>query len=253
MTIINMIYGWSTEEEQRATQWPSPKGFHVPLSTDRQAAYSAFTWLWLSWWDNFRNYLKMPYAWCLNQDNSSPSSRWDIGFYWASNYYRDSRFAYQMYLRSSSINPTQADYRCGCYSLRCFKNYPVIPTSSWSKLYWTSIAAGWIFWSSTDWLISLSSNWTDWVTIMDKNLWATNVYNTWNTLSEANCGKYYQWWNCYWFAFAWNVTRTSTQVNASTYWPWNYYSAPMFITWYTWDSSDNRNLRWWVDGNVPVS
>jgi hypothetical protein len=36
-------------------------------------------------------------------------------------------------------------------------------------------------------------------------------------------------------------------VDASTYWPWNYYSSDTFIKYNgSWDSSDNWNLWWWV-------
>ena len=88
------------------------------------------------------------------------------------------------------------------------------------------------------------------ITIADKNLWATTVWNNWDTLSEANCWKYYQRWNNYWFPFTWSVTTSSTKVDASSYWPWNYYSRNVFVTIatspYSWDSSNNQDLRWWV-------
>lgn len=110
----------------------------------------------------------------------------------------------------------------------------------------TPITTAWIYHSPSLWLISLSSDWTNWITIADKNLWATQVYNDWDTLSEANCGKYYQWWNNYWFPFTWAVTTSSTQVNASTYWPWNYYSSSTFIyNSYNWDTSNNKDIWWW--------
>lgn len=104
----------------------------------------------------------------------------------------------------------------------------------------------WIYHNATLWVISLSSDGENWITIADKNLGATTVYNNGDTLSEANSGKYYQWGNNYWFPFTWSVTTSSTQVNASNYWPWNYYSSSTFITTNWWDSSRNTNLRWWV-------
>lgn len=106
----------------------------------------------------------------------------------------------------------------------------------------------WIYHNATLWVISLSSDGDNWITIADKNLWATTVWNSWDTLSEANAGKYYQWGNNYWFPFSWSVTHNSNQVNATWYWPWNYYSSSTFITSNTSprsrDVSDNRNLRW---------
>ena len=112
----------------------------------------------------------------------------------------------------------------------------------------------WIYHNSADGLISLSSDWINWITISDKNLWATTVWNSWDTLSEANCGKYYQRWNNYWFPRTWSVTTSSTQVNASNYWPWNYYSSSTFIKYsWRWDTTDNRNLRWWNTWTVEAT
>ena len=108
------------------------------------------------------------------------------------------------------------------------------------------ITTPWIYHNSDLWLISLSSDWSNWITISDKNLWATQVWNSWDTLSEANAGKYYQWGNNYGFPFTWSVTTSSTQVDASNYWPWNYYSSSTFITKNPRDSSWNNNLRWWA-------
>lgn len=120
----------------------------------------------------------------------------------------------------------------------------------------TPITTAWIYHSPSLWLISLSSDWTNWITIADKNLGATTVWNSGDTLSEANCWKYFQWWNNYWFPFTWAVTTSSTQVDASTYWPWNYYSSSTFIIWTwgwywaNWDNPENNNLWWWVDWTV---
>lgn len=117
---------------------------------------------------------------------------------------------------------------------------------------WVSpIDTPWIYHNSDLWLISLSSDGSNWITIADKNLWATQVYNDGDTLSEANSGKYYQWWNNYGFPFTWATSRSSTKVNASSYWPWNYYSSSTFITSSAssdayWDSSSNSDLRWWT-------
>jgi hypothetical protein len=101
------------------------------------------------------------------------------------------------------------------------------------------------------WLISASSNWIDWVTITDKNLWATTVYNQWDTMNESNCWKFYQRWNNYWFSFTWTPSRTSTKVNVSSYWPNNYYSSSTFVRvnweWHWWTDASSTtalNLRW---------
>ena len=55
----------------------------------------------------------------------------------------------------------------------------------------------WIYYNENLWLISYSVDWQNWITIADKNLWATQVYNYWDVMTEANCWKFYQWWNNY--------------------------------------------------------
>lgn len=239
-----------TIQDYSAMQWPAPDGFHVPLNTEWQAVYDIWTALggWSSDWTNFWIALKLPFAGYRFSSSAGVGSQGSYGFYWSSSR-NNTNNAYLLNFNSSDVLPQNANYRAFGYSVRCFKNSPTVPTSSWTKLYWTSIEAWWIFWSSTEWLISMSSDWQTWITIQDKNLWATTVWNSWDTLSEANCWKYYQRWNNYWFPRTWSVTTSSTQVDASTYWPWNYYSSSTFITRnsspYRWDTTDNWNLRWW--------
>lgn len=52
---------------------------------------------------------------------------------------------------------------------------------------WVNIP--WIYHSSDLWLISISSDWEDWTTISDKNVWATAAWTT-----SANYWNYYSWW-----------------------------------------------------------
>ena len=232
-----------------AMQWPAPDGFHVPLNTEWQAVYNIWTALggWSSDWTNFWIALKLPFAGTRDYYSAGVYRQRTYGYYWSSSRY-DASSAYYLNFKSTDIDSQNVSFRTYGSSVRCFKNTPTIPTSSWTKLYWTSIEAGWIFWSSIDWLISLSSNWQTWVTIADKNLGATTVWNSGNTLSEANCGYYYQRWNNYSFPRTWTIANQSTtQVDASNYWPWNYYSSDTFIKYsWSWDSTDNWNLWWWV-------
>ena len=109
----------------------------------------------------------------------------------------------------------------------------------------------WIYWSESLWVISFQTSAWNGISIADKNLWATQVYNSWDNLSLANMGRWYQRWNNYWWDY-WvdPVNVSSTQVDASTYWPWNYYSSSTFIsrqpTEDYWDISNNANLWWWT-------
>lgn len=87
---------------------------------------------------------------------------------------------------------------------------------------------------------------------MDKNLWATTVYNDWDTLTQANMWNMYQWWNNYWFPSTWTISNTSsTQVDASSYWPTNPYLSDTFITWSNdWSSVYNDDLWWDTTGTI---
>ena len=246
------LWVWTTVDDYSAMQWPCATGFHVPMKSEWEAINNAGISLWAwasSWWNNMKIYLKLPFAWF--RLNTSPwntvnqGTDWGYWFCSLSNNKSDG-----LYMNSSTISFNSNNYSCSWLCVRPIKDIPVAPDSNRTVLYqWTW--AAWIYHNSTLWLISLSSDWTNWITIADKNLWATTVYNNGNTLSEANCGKYYQRWNNYGFAWTWNVTTSSTQVNAQNYWPWNYYSSSTYIvqSWeIRWDSSNNNDLRWWVTG-----
>jgi hypothetical protein len=229
------------------SKWPAPIWFHIPSSTEWGALKSAFDWLSLSWTTSWCTYFKMPMAGYRSVVNSDVYSLGSDGRYWSCTRTTTSN-ASALYLAASVIHTNSWNSRAYGFSVRCFKDTPVIPdysaTSTWRQLYiWTS---WWIFWDDVTWLISITSDWTNWITIADKNLWATTVYNYWDIVTDANCGYFYQWGNNYWFAHSWNVTTSSTQVDASTYWHWNYYSSSTFITiTWRWDSTDNWNLWGW--------
>lgn len=256
------IYMWRELDTRHfATQWPCPDNFHVPLQSEWDALCLLLTSsFWLSAnGDTLRTYLKMPFVWHRWSSSWNLTLQWDYGYYWTCTWYsNDEDKAYIVFFNSSYLFPYGSSYprqpkerSAGC-SVRAFKNVADAPDSSWTALYSDKI-----YHSSSLWLISIK-NWSDWITIADKNLWATTVYNSWDTLSETNCGKYYQWGNNYGFPFTWYISKSTTQVDASNYWPWNYYSSNIFIyrpdyAPYDWSSVHNNNLRWWVDGNVPIS
>lgn len=230
-----------------AMRWPCPDGFHVPKAVERIRVFNSWItlWAWTStWWNNASTYLKLPFA----GYRLPTSSTYNQGTNW---YYQTCGFEASRWLFmsiSESLVPDAPNYMTTTYahSLRPFKDIPSIPDSSWTVLYqWTWTA--WIYHNSQLWLISISSDWTTRYTIADKNLWATAVYNFWDTLSQSNCGNYYQWWNNYWFPRTWSVTTSSTRVDASWYWPSSYNSST-FITaqWFNRDTSNNANLWWWV-------
>ena len=227
-----------------AMQWPAPDGFHVPASTEWQWLKSIMDWLSLTTWDNWRINLHMPFAGIRNYSNGNVGSQESTAYYWSSSGDTYPRYAWGLTFNSGMVNPRMSGYRAAGQSLRCFKDSYAEPTASWTIVQWTLWSA-WIFWNQSEWLISIT-DWSTGYTIMDKNLWATTVYNDWDTLSEANCGKYYQWGNNYWFPWTGSITTSTTQVDASWYWPTNPYSSDTFIIWNgNWSSVQNDNLWWW--------
>ena len=235
---------WSVQS-YAAMRWPAPSWYHVP-SKDEWADLCRILGMTFDKESDATTmgiYLKMPMAGYRDYNNATIHNVMSWGVYWSSTPY-DTNFAYSLLFSSESRTPYDYSYRTVGYSIRCFKDTPIIPTSSWTTLYnGSSIASGaGIFRNSTDGLISISGDGQNWYTIMDKNLWATAVYNYWDTITDANCGYFYQWGNNYWFAHSWTVTTSSTKVDASNYWPWNYYSSSTFITWNDRSSVQNDNL-----------
>ena len=256
-TDVSKVYLWATLVRPKiinfATQWPSPAWFHVPLMSEWNAVTSIFTnTFWLSSWDYIKTYLKMPYCWERNANNPNQIiNQWWWWYYWSSVAYSNTH-KYCLSIASGRIveNTLRSSYWC---SVRPFKNEAVVPDSSWTVLYQWGWNA-WIYHNSSLEIISISWDWTNWYTIADKNLWATTVYNSWDTLTANNCWWYFQRGNNYMYPFSWNVSASVGTTDASTYWPWNYYSSSTYLYGYTSrDSSNNLNLRWWVDGNVPVN
>lgn len=221
---------------------PCPSWFHIPLSNEWQSVINIWTALggWSSDWTNFWIALKLPLAGYRRYDSASTFKQGEVGGYRTPNIFWG-WFSVIMDLKSTNISINTYQTQTNWFSIRAFKNTPVTPDSSWTKLYGTSIESWWIFWDSTNWLISLSSNGSTWITMADKNLWATTVWNSWDALSEANCWGYFQWWNNYMFPFTWSVTTTNTLQDITGYGPWNYYSSNKFVeTSYMW--------RWTPEG-----
>lgn len=235
-------------------RWPCDDGFHIPTKDEWTDIYNAWIsdWAWASdWWSNMMSYLKLPNAWYRDFWNSSwvywwwrpyNWNYWTCTAYWTAQAYNLLIYSWWIYISYSNWAPRRTNWN----SIRPFADEPVTPDSSWTAIYSDKI-----YHNSTLWLISVK-NWSSRITIADKNLWATTVWNSWDGQTEAKCWKLYQRWNNYWFPLGWNVSYTlNTKIDASLYWPNNYYSSSTFVacstTPYTWDSSNNTNLRWWEE------
>ena len=148
------------------------------------------------------------------------------------------------------------------YSCSTTTNWPASLTSNisniaWSCTYVNSYAScTWTtrvvnFASTTYWSCSSSDivvctwNWT-WYTLAACNVW-TNIAWTWTW----SYWYYFQWWNNWW-TLSWRLTPLTTLVDASSYWPWNYYYDTNIIWWtdltspWDWSSVQNDDLWWRV-------
>lgn len=259
------VVGWEGIEvkynDYSAMQWPCPEWFHVPSRTEYEWLKTILTTLGITTWTWIITALKMPLAWYIdyNRTDCAVLNTGIYGRYWTADeaviqWVYDRAYSLAINVRSweDTYSATWYGRKTWGNSIRAFKDEYVEPTSSRTVISGTLWSAG-IFWNTTDWLITIT-NWTSWYTIQDKNLWATTVYNYWDTLSEANCGKYYQWWNSYWFRWIGSsvtVQTSSTQVDTTGYWPRNTYSSDVYIIGFDdWSNPSNSNIWWWVTGVV---
>lgn len=112
----------------------------------------------------------------------------------------------------------------------------------------------WIYQNESLWIISLSSDGISWITIADKNLGATQVWTQWQTTTQSNTWYYYQRWNNYGFPWIDKAapSTSSTQVDVSSYWPWNYYSNNIYRSRNDWATTSNANLWGWTTWTVEA-
>ena len=78
-------------------------------------------------------YLKMP----TNGRRRTTSDVVDVGsegFYWSSTPHNVD-YAYCLTFSYYGIHPQNDNYRAFGFAVRCFKDAPIIPTSSWTTLY----------------------------------------------------------------------------------------------------------------------
>ena len=219
-TVQHIYVWWPT----RTNQWPCPSGFHIPTKDEWQPLIEELTALWAYDVNNIKTYLKIPDAYYLARSSGAKETKyWTVRMWTSTMTANDVAWAWGIDQNLKLV--FQEDKPANGFSIRPMKNEPVVPDSSWTVMKqgtWTA----WIYWSSTLGLISLSSDWTTWYTISDKNLWATNVWDD---------GLYYQFGNDYWFVPNPSSSYKSLQ-NTTGYWPTNHYSDSHYVK----ISSNNR-------------
>ena len=248
---------------------PCPGGYHIPTYNEHVSLKNIMQTLGIPYSTDYELYLHMPFKWWMRKYGNGSVDYTTQSSYWSCS--KSSNAWYAWYLTGSTGGTTSGvttsnngyGRRANWNHIRPFRDTPITLDSpnvvSFAQTYsWTGDA--WVYeFTLTSWeiVVSITADWVSWITIANKNLWATTMYISWDTASEANCWKFYQWGNNYWFPFTWSITTSSTRVDASSYWPWNYYSSSTFITNSTnpadWSSVQNDNLRWWETGVKHMS
>lgn len=221
-------------------RWPCDGGFHVPL----QEEWWAITDVWITA-AQFREILHVPLAGFRNYDDGWWIRWWTHTYLWSVTP-ADGKYIRSLGLVSSNVSALQITNRALGGSIRWFRDTPIIPDETR-----TETVTGKVWYNSDLWLISILVWTNQYITIQDKNVGATVVWNDWDTLTNANRGKYFQRWNNYGFTWESSWDTSSTLVDARTYWPTNPYTSSTFITKSSmpYDRSfyTNDNLRWYTD------
>lgn len=187
----------------------------------------------------------MPFVGYRSNRDASLQYQGTYGYYYTSVISSpDTDYARFAGIDSSNFKIVSGTFYCtaGC-SVRLFYDEYLEPDNTRTVEAWTLWSA-WIFHNATLGVISVTNGSDKNITMRDKNVGATTVYNSWDTLSESNCGKYFQRWNYYWFPFTWTVTTSTTQLNTTWYGWSNPYSSSIFIRYnWNWSNPSNDNLR----------
>ena len=252
------VYIWAaTKDDYSAMRGPCPEGFHVPRYNDWQYVIDMMEALGYTTdtqkADVFVQVLWMPLSWrrdYVDGTGKTTTSKTQA-MYWCCT---DTNRCLEVKTTAIAFKNYAKWY---WFLLRPFKDEAVAPDWTWNRIdTWTW--NGGIYHSKYLSLISISWDWTNWITIADKNLWATTVFDSAAlssaTYTQDTCWYYFQRWNNCPFPKSAAATTMSTQVDATDYWPWNYYSSPIFRTTnQDWSSVTNSNLRWWVTWLVQVA
>ena len=235
---IQHVYLWGPD--YTPIQGPCNSGFHIPSTAERTAVLNV---IWTSW-DNYFTYLYIPKCWYRDRKTTNI-----ITTYWFSRYWTYDMSAKDKAncwgIESTNVAQMYADDKpANWYPIRAFKDTPVAPDSNW-----TETISNKVWYNATLWLISIK-NWGGWITMQDKNVWATVVYNNGDTVNDSNTGSFFQFWNNYWFPYSGSLT-TYTSLQDTTGYGWqNQYSNNHFvkINSNNWFSNTNNDIWGWVTG-----
>ena len=124
---------------------------------------------------------------------------------------------------------------------------------------------------------SWETEWPEWITIMDRNLWAIMTW-AWTWANQLSYGYYYQWWNNYWFnkdsfksstekidvsgkeSYSWSTFIASKDYNFlsswmikenNSLWSWSFQQWPCPNWWHIpSDNEWNLLIKYYVKNNI---
>lgn len=103
----------------------------------------------------------------------------------------------------------------------------------------TYITSAWAYHNPDLWLISISTDWENWTTISDKNVWASSS----DVTADTSYWNVFQYWNTHWFPWDWDSTvfETSAAIPDLTgYEWWNLYSNDKYRTNIDWNAANKK-------------
>ena len=126
-----------------------------------------------------------------------------------------------------------------------------------------AISENTVLWKEWMDFYALDIIWPAWkITIMDRNLWAEAYMGEEGKTSDEWYGKYYQWWNNYWFQTTWTlpsnqiINKADTNINLTEYGPVSIWETPYYSGVYViapswnkrddWATVNNENIWWHV-------
>ncbi len=229
------------------SQWPCPAGFHIPTGTEWTNMLSAFESIYsISSQTSANKAIYLSGTWYFvpvwHKEATTAMDDGTKACYWVSNV-RERGVPWVETISTSGLN-RDTTYGGQGALIRPFKDTPEVPDDTWEQIPLTWMTTRWfVVWNSTLGLMSVT-NWVNVVTMADKNLWATTVYNGWDPVTDANAWLFYQWWNTNGFSYdAPSYTVSQTVENLTNYDVNNLYTSS---DWHIWNDTTTSPSIWTV-------
>ena len=214
--------------------WPCDDWYHIPTVNEIKALKDS---------DIYFNDLLLPKSWFI--DSALVEDRWIINptiaaDYWTVSPIWEHSYSYSDHYNSIYISESNRSTWC---TIRPFANDAVEPDETR-----TVLKENKVWHNENDWLITVLTKYGYYITMADKNLGATTVWNPGDQLSSTNRWHYFQRGNNYWFSADTKANISFDKVETGIYDYLTPYESSTFI-WvenrWDWSTTTNNNL-WWA-------